>query len=126
MTTAGVTLIEDAARAVAAAEVPDPPSKLKYAGVKVFEVAGPLKEPLLVAFGRVPFETMLRVANAYDEERGPGGESPYDPDVPDAVVDSLNRLHFDRVWYEEDEAAKDGFRIDWACEGITPITVWTL
>lgn len=122
------TISEQAQTAVLEADTEplNPVSELKYEGVYVFEATDTDGEPVIVAFGHVPFEQMLRVANAYDEERGPGGEPPYDKNDPDRIVASLNRLRYDRVLFHT-SAGSDGedFHFAWG-EGIVPVTVWRL
>ncbi len=118
--------MHEALEAVQDYEVPDPPSELRFHGVNVFEVTGPLGEELLVAFGLVALSRWLEVVNAYYEAYGL--EHPWDPEDPEKVVDGLGRLHYSRVRYEALqgplEAGETPFRIPWGTEGVTPIVVW--
>lgn len=111
-------------------EVPDPPFRYVLNGVRVHETLGPDGEPLLIAFGRVPFPQWLGAVNVYHEQAPVDSgldPMPWDLDDLDKVVDALGRISYDRVLVTLHQDAEEGsFTIHWNTYGVTPITVWKL
>lgn len=99
-----------------------------YRQTPVFEVTGPMGESLLIAFGLIPLAHWLEVVNAYHVERTDESE-PWNPEDPEKVVQSLNRLRYARVEIvlnEHDETNKNPFTIEWGTRGLDPITTWVI
>lgn len=114
------TLAErQAEEALAGLDIPDPPSDLEFLGVRVYEIDGPRKERLLLAFGRIPLIRWLDVVTAYNASFGE--KPPYDPESDSQVMAALNRLHYYRVGYEP---VGSSFRILWSPYGVVPVTIW--
>lgn len=111
---------------VASMKLPDLPAQREFQGLRYYEVHGPLGEPLLLAFGLVPLVEWLALVNHHYQETGLG-EQPWDPEDPDKVVDSLNRLRYERVAVDlNEEGAETPFTIQWGTEGIVPVTLWAI
>lgn len=121
-------LEEEAEKHLLGQEIPDPPSRYEFEGVRVHEVLGPKNEPLLLAFGLVSFKRMLKVVNAYHaqapQEAGLDPQ-PWDDEDADKIVSALNRLEFRRVRVVlHGDEGENPFTIQWETQGTTPVTIW--
>lgn len=117
-----MNVLEEVQPALDAVDIPDPKSAHRTHGINLHKVKGRSGEDVLVAFGQVSFDLMIKAVQDYETATEAGDALHYDPVHPVSIQAVLGHLRYDRVAYT---VTKGGFDLDWT-QGLIPVTVWTL
>lgn len=97
-----------------------------HAEVRMFVMNSPAGGSMLLAFGHVPFLGWLMAVNAYYTEEVGADYQPFDLDDDEKIVDSLNRIGYDRVGVDLTGDEESPFDINTRPGGLIPITYWMI